>query len=287
MEVYTNMPPIEISPDELEALRALAKAAPGLKDALEASNKRVAELEEEVRNNNECAKDAFVELVRRLEDLEDAVIPRLNELNERMVEIERRLDSLDWRQRKPNFLVTNLPESPGESPQATEEKVRKFIEEKLSMDNIGITNCHRVGKSSGDRPRRVLVATTSAKQKQEVFRRRAQLRGTNVFLDDDLPESLREQRENLRRLALPLAKRKGERLTLSYPFVAARVGQRSYTEEELKAETENKRADGSQEEEKRGKRRRSGGTTDSAEKQKAKQNRTVDSTPKSPPQKKS
>ena len=284
------MPSVEISADELKELRALAKAAPGLKIALEKSIKRAAELDELV---NTCVLDACKEFDRRLSLLEDTVPSRLEEVERRLDEVKRQLDALEWRQRKPNFLVTNLPESQGENPQATEKKVKKFLEEKLSLDNIDINNCHRVGKASGERPRRVLVTTTSVKQKQEVFRRRAQLRGTNVFLDDDLPESLRQQREDLRRLALPLAKRKGERLTLSYPYVAARVGQRSYTQEELKAETENEQetdsrgaatgvdGEGEKAEEKGGKRRRSGGTMDSEENRRMKQMRIGD--PKSRP----
>ena len=46
------MPSVEISADELKALRALAKAVPGLEAALSKSNKRIAELEETVELNN-------------------------------------------------------------------------------------------------------------------------------------------------------------------------------------------------------------------------------------------
>ena len=307
------MPSVEISADELKELRALAKAAPGLKTALE---KSTAELDELV---NETVVEAFKELIRRVDILEETVPARLDEVERRLGEVERRLDAMEWRQRKPNFLVANLPESQGESPQTTEKKVKTFLEEKLSLNNIVISNCHRVGKTSGDRPRRVLVATTSPKQKQEVMRRRTKLRGTNIFLDDDVPESLRQQREELRRLALPLAKRKGERLTLSYPFVAARVGQRSYTREELEEESERAadsrtgaaevpstsghappasksndaqpeadRVDGDGEREKeRGKRRRSSSTGDSVGKRRMKQTRIGDFSAKFPPLKRS
>ena len=250
------MPSVEISADELEALRALAKAAPGLEAALDKSAKRVAELEE------------------RLEDLEEAVVPRLNE-------IERRLVTLEWRERKTNFLVTNLPEDKNETPRVTEKKVRSLMEEKLSLNNVELNSCRRIGKPSGDRPRRIHVTTASAQQKQEVMRRRTSLKGTSVYLDDDLPESLRQQRASLRRLALPLAKEKGERLTLSFPFISARVGQREYNPEELfDMKEERERKEASQQavaensrvaEEKRGTRRRrsEGSPMGSAEKEKA------------------
>ena len=117
---------------------------------------------------------------------------------------------LDKEKRKLNVVLHNVPESQGESfSERTEQDKMKFIE--VIRDgmrlNVKVTKAFRVGKSTPEKPRLLIVGLENAEVKIEVLKLASQLRETekwhDIYITPDLTWKEREEgrrlREELRR----------------------------------------------------------------------------------------
>ncbi|KAI4819160.1 hypothetical protein KUCAC02_004431, partial [Chaenocephalus aceratus] len=98
------------------------------------------------------------------------------------------------------FEFKGIPESPRESWEESEYKVRELLRTELQMDEerIEVERAHQMGNSRGaDKPRQIVVKFLRFKDKTAVMGRRNVLKGTNIFLNEDYPEAVRHERKEL------------------------------------------------------------------------------------------
>jgi hypothetical protein len=148
--------------------------------------------------------------------------------------VSEKLEQQESQLRRSNFIISGIPEVQRESWAATEAAVMRFLHDYFGITSFSIERAHRLGQPFGGRPRRIIVKASFFKEKEAVMRQRARLAKSNIYLDDDLPVSVRERRDALRRLALPVARKENKKLVLSYPFWQARVGAKVFTLEEAR-----------------------------------------------------
>lgn len=116
-------------------------------------------------------------------------------------EMEDRIRRLEMKERRKNIIIKGVEEQGEEKQQETEEITKKIIEEKLEVNGIKISEIARLGKKMEGKNRPILVKCETESGKSKIMRKRARLRGTVIFLDDDMPPEVREVRRKLLRLA--------------------------------------------------------------------------------------
>ena len=85
--------------------------------------------------------------------------------------------------RRNNVIIVGLPDE-GTQVSADEE-VSKLLADKLQLQDLRF-EARRLGKKVGDKRRPVLVHFQDQKTKSSVMRKRAMLKGHNLYINDDL-----------------------------------------------------------------------------------------------------
>ena len=101
--------------------------------------------------------------------------------------LEQKVDQLEQYTRRNSLRISGLPE---EEDEDCYEKVLSTLNTKLSLSpplSIDHIDClHRTGKSHPNKPRQVIVKFTSYQHRRRVMAQRRQLRGTNLYVNEDL-----------------------------------------------------------------------------------------------------
>ena len=142
----------------------------------------------------------------RLDDaLDGCTIRQLTNENERMKmqlrETKDRLDYLDDQSRRNNLRFSGVPELPGENWEQSQHKIAKLLQDKMNMKNTEFDRVHRVGRFSNDRPRDIVAKFSKFPERDDVYRNRRKLMGTNIFINEDLcPATMEIRREQMDKL---------------------------------------------------------------------------------------
>ncbi|KAJ8016243.1 hypothetical protein DPEC_G00005180 [Dallia pectoralis] len=134
-----------------------------------------------------------------------------------LAEMTEKADYLEGQTRRNNLVVDGIPEAQNESWKETEDKVRYVINEKLHLDSsqMVIERAHRTGNPSGysgKRPRPITVKFLRYKDKMAVLRKTKDLKGTNIYVNEDYTEAVRQKRKEL----IPAMKAARERSDIAY-----------------------------------------------------------------------
>lgn len=105
--------------------------------------------------------------------------------------------------RRDNLLIENLPAvAPSETDEKCKELVYDFLVTKLKIrdarDRIKIVRAHRLGISVRGRPKPIIVRFHFFPHRQEVWNLRLELKGSDIWLSEDYPEEIRNEREILK-----------------------------------------------------------------------------------------
>ncbi len=122
-----------------------------------------------------------------------------------MLVIDGKMDFLDAQTRHQNVIIDGIPEAENEKGSDSEEKVLALFKDKLDLDplTIGIHEVQRVGKSLKGKdelrslPRPTLVSFLRIKDRDRVMANARKLKGSNIFIKEDYPESVRKRRKEL------------------------------------------------------------------------------------------
>lgn len=136
-----------------------------------------------------------------------------------------RADYLESQSRRNNLVFDGIAETANEGWAESEEKVRALLVEKLQLPReIEVERAHRTGRPSasregprprGDRPRPIVARFLRFKDKVAVLERAKKLKGTNIFINEDFTEAVRQKRRDLLP-ALKAARDRGEIAYLRY-----------------------------------------------------------------------
>ena len=104
--------------------------------------------------------------------------------------ISSRIDYLEDQSRRNNLRFEGLPEDNPENWEQTAFKVQNLIKDKLGItENLQIERAHRVGKLGSQKPRSVVAKFLNFKDRNIILKNSAKLKGTNVFINEDLCEA--------------------------------------------------------------------------------------------------
>ena len=166
----------------------------GLKEELNAVKQDLVSTKREL----DSKQTQVVELTSKIEDLETAIESYKTD----PVTIFNRLDSLEDHSRRNNLRIDGVSENPNENWEHTAVHVEKLAE-KIGFDhNVTIDRAHRVGnKDNGGRPRTIIVKFHYFRDREFFLRNSYKLKGTSVFVNEDLCQSsLEKRKEQLPRL---------------------------------------------------------------------------------------
>ena len=166
-------------------------------------------LQQEIRTNREETKKSISDMERSLEfsqaeteELKKKIstilkekityernMAQLGEENKRLVkrieELEGRTDYLDDQRRQINLRFSGIQETEGENWQQCQKKVSRILQDHLKIDP-SFERTHRVGKPSAQRPRDVIARFSSIADRDAVFRDRKKLKGSDIYINEDL-----------------------------------------------------------------------------------------------------
>ena len=103
-------------------------------------------------------------------------------------EVSERLRQLEDRSRRRNMRLEGLAEASGENSEILQVKIQSIIGEKLQL-NPELEIVHRLGTKVGSRPRSVMIRFKNFSDRQACSKAAPNLRGTNLYLNDDVSKA--------------------------------------------------------------------------------------------------
>ncbi|KAK4309590.1 hypothetical protein Pmani_018787 [Petrolisthes manimaculis] len=122
------------------------------------------------------------------------------------MELEQRQNYQEDYNRRNNIRITGLQEQPGETWEETAITVSKLLEDKLQLPSMNIERAHRTGPAVPSRSRTVVARFEKFGDREAVVRNARKLRGTGIFINEDLCPASQEKK----RSQLPLLKQARE-----------------------------------------------------------------------------
>ncbi|KAJ3607486.1 hypothetical protein NHX12_024537 [Muraenolepis orangiensis] len=110
------------------------------------------------------------------------------------------MEYAEGQSRRSNVVLDGIGEEPGETWEQTEEKVKDILVDKLKLQRgIEIERAHRTGKPAANntRPRPIVVKFLRFKVRSAVLERDKNLRGTNIYINEDYTDTVRMKRKEL------------------------------------------------------------------------------------------
>lgn len=113
-------------------------------------------------------------------------------------ELEDKTTYLDDYNRRNNLQIVGVEEQSNESWEQTAVKVNQIIENKLHLPKVDIERAHRVGPRRDQKSRPIIARFSRFCDREAVIRNAGKLRGTSIFINEDLsPASQAVRREQL------------------------------------------------------------------------------------------
>ena len=143
---------------------------------------------------------------------------RVKEVKVQIEDLGNKLDDLENRSRRNNLCFEGIPESPNETWQESESKIKHLISS--HMPEVGtdfvIERAHRVGRPRSDsKPRKIVARFLNYKDRDAVFKAKKKLPGTNMFVNEYyFDRSIKKRTELMPKLKE--ARRKNQRPFLSF-----------------------------------------------------------------------
>ncbi len=128
--------------------------------------------------------DQVMEQNRMLNERIDNLVDILQFERAQRLKLNTRLIDLDDRQRRDNLVIDGIEDSDRETPKQCEERTRKYMKDKLKVDNadsIVIDRVHRLGKFKQNKNRPTIIKFNRYKQRVHVWGKRNKApRGSRV-----------------------------------------------------------------------------------------------------------
>ena len=134
-------------------------------------------------------------------------------LKDRLVTVEKTTEKMERQFKDNNLIIFGMKQKKNESGHECEQSVRTLISEKLQLsDDILLEKVHRLSAKE-DSP--IIARFTERRQKTAVLKARQKLKGTDIFVNEDFTERVRDVRRKLMPV-LRDARESGKKATLVY-----------------------------------------------------------------------
>lgn len=175
---------------------------------------------QELRSSLQFSQKDIDDLIKKNDKIESESLIACAEtkiMQGKLAEMTEKADYLEGQIRRNNLVVDGIPETQNESWKEVEDKVKYVIKEKLHLDSsqMVIERAHRTGNPSGyseKRPRPIMVKFLRYKDKMAVLGKTKDLKGTNIYVNEDYTEAVRQKRKEL----IPAMKAARERGDIAY-----------------------------------------------------------------------
>lgn len=181
-------------------LDELSREISGLRESLHYTQKEVDELSAKNKQSSTKLSNLASDISMTRENINSA-LPRMV--------------YLEGQSRRNNIVIDGIQESGYESWADSEAKVRKLLSEKLNITGIELERVHRTGRSVGERARPIVAKFLRFKDKVRVMEKAKDLKGTNVYINEDYSDAVRKKRKELIP-AMKAARERGEIAFLRY-----------------------------------------------------------------------
>jgi hypothetical protein len=144
---------------------------------------------EELVNSSErrTAELIRTEIASVKKDLSGKVTTLENEVANLKLDLARANNEI----RKKNLLIEGIPEKRGETWKETELHIQELFKKLGIPENTEIDDCFRLGRPTGGKVRPILLKLTKSRDKKLIFSNCKKLKGTKVFINEDLTKEQR------------------------------------------------------------------------------------------------
>ena len=128
-------------------------------------------------------------------------------------EVEQRIDFIDDKQRKSNIIISGVEENYVENMEQCLKKATDVLRNKLDINNPDINIAYRIGKPNiNGKNRDIMIRFNDMTQRDSVIKRRKNLKGQPIFINEDYCKNTIEVRKSL----LPKVKAAREKGMFAY-----------------------------------------------------------------------
>ena len=169
-DVKTNITTIQTS------LQTLTETVTTLRETTDTLQKQYADVSGDLRN------------VRRHNDI----------LNAQLTEMRQKVENMESHSRRNNLIFNGIPTTkPNESSQDCEETLRSTLakELKIDMSEIAFERVHRIKTRKSPNP--IIAKFTYYKDRESIIKKRASLKGTQIYINEDFTTRVRDIRQKL------------------------------------------------------------------------------------------
>ena len=159
---------------------------------------------EEANTSAEESKKESAQTRKDLNNLQTAFTQMQGEKAQLQLKYDRLYEkqiSMECYSRRSNLNIDNVPEDRNEQPQDTLSKFYNVLERHMGIKNaknfIKIERCHRVGPKRDNHTRPIIAKFNWYVDRDEVWKRRASLRGTQMWMREDFPAEVESRRRKL------------------------------------------------------------------------------------------
>lgn len=180
------------------------------RDEPEEGNGLLLRILEEVQEARSEARIKFEQLegkLSRMDEERKEEAKKVSSLEREVAELRKEIDTLrksvltrEREDRKRNMIVKGIEETEREERGETKRKVMEMIRNEMKMECPPIVEARRIGPRTEGRGRIILTKFSCDIDKQEIIKNRGRLRGTNVYIEADLPPAIREKKRRLLRI---------------------------------------------------------------------------------------
>lgn len=160
---------------------------------------------ENITNENKRIREDIKEIsdeLRRERGAREELKSKINFLEERVGKLEEQMERRENAERRGNVIIKGVEEGGRESSDELLKTVQGIITQRLKLDsNIELNSVERLGKKSAGYPRPILIKLGDIEDKQRIMKRRTELKGTKIFLDNDYGPTTMAKRKKLLNLA--------------------------------------------------------------------------------------
>lgn len=124
---------------------------------------------------------------------------KLTSISRNISEMESKIDYMENQARRTNLWIEGISESPNETWETTEKKMKAFISEKLKLPPPSLDRAHRVGKptpctfSSSNKPKTTVCKFSSYKEKEEIIRQARKLQDPQIVIYQDYSQCVQDK----------------------------------------------------------------------------------------------
>lgn len=166
-----------------DQINKLENKVSDLTASLEFTQQEVDQLKSNAKEYDKERKEFKTKIENLLQQVESSSL-KIKDLEEKVTYQE------DYNRRK-NLRISGLEERRDETWEQTSAAVTSLLESKLQLPGVVLERAHRVGPRQDTKPRTVVARFTRYCDREAAIRRGSHLKGTNIFLNEDLsPASL-------------------------------------------------------------------------------------------------